>query len=79
MIKPTIILKAWAKVLEGETTDEHKRRAEICKQCPKAKYKKYLDFTDNGLENVKGYICGVCKCPLVALIRSEDKCNLNKW
>ena len=72
-----MIVKAWLEVIKGNTTDEHKRRASICKGCEHAKYKKYLDFKDTGLEEVKGYICNECSCPLVSKIRSTDKCY--KW
>ena len=71
------IAKAWFKVLTGVTTEEDKRCAKICKKCPEARYIKYLDFKDNGLKQVKGMVCGLCLCPLVAKIRSTDKCD--KW
>jgi len=73
------ITKAWFNVLKGETTEEHKRRAKICANCPKAKHKTYLDFINDELIEVNGVICSVCKCPLVAKIRSTDKCPENKW
>lgn len=72
-----MILEAWLKVLKGTTTDEHKRRASICKGCKHAKHKKYLEFKELGLEEVKGYICDRCSCPLVAKIRSTETCD--KW
>ncbi len=75
--KIEIILKAWVKVYKGFTTEQHKSRAEICKKCPSAKYKTYLDFVNDELEDVKGFVCTDCGCPLVAKIRSEEKCD--KW
>lgn len=73
------ILTAWAKVFSQETTEEHIYRADICSKCPKAKYVKYLDFLNDELTEVKGYVCSVCSCPLIAKIRSTDKCPENKW
>lgn len=76
-MNPLTIIKAWVKVYKGTTTAEDKRRYEICRKCEHAKYKSYLDFVDDDLKDVKGFICNLCKCPLVAKIRSKDKCN--KW
>lgn len=79
MSKIGIITKAWLQVWNGITTKEHKRRAVICEGCPSRKYKKYLDFIDDDLKQVKGFICGECGCVLIAKIRSEENCPLNKW
>ena len=77
MINPITIIKAWSKVLREVTTDEDKRRASICSGCPNKKYHKFIDFVDDELEEVKGFVCAECNCPLIALIRSEDICD--KW
>jgi len=74
-----VIAKAWLEVFKGTTTDEHKRKADICHTCTKAVYKPYIDFINDELKDVKGFVCGVCNCPLVAKIRSTDKCPKNKW
>ena len=79
MSRFTTIVKAWLNVWNGLTTEEHKRKAKICEECPSRKYSKYLDFIDDDLKEVKGFICNECKCPLIAKIRSTDKCPLNKW
>ena len=75
--KIEIILKAWAKVFKGFTTKQHIDRAKICRKCPSAVYKTYMDFINDELEDVKGFVCTDCGCPLVAKIRSEEKCD--KW
>ena len=71
------IVKAWFKVLKQTTTEEQKRRSEICKECPQSKYKIYLDFSNDKLSEVKGMVCNDCGCPLVAKIRSNKTCY--KW
>ena len=76
-MNPITIVKAWLNVFKGITTYEDKRRANICKGCKHAKYTSYIDFIDDDLKDVKGFICNKCKCPLIAKIRSTDKCN--KW
>ena len=77
MANPIQILRAWSKVLCGFTDCEHERRARICSVCPNKKYLKYIDFIDDELEEVKGFVCTDCGCPLIAKIRSTDKCY--KW
>ncbi len=77
MINPIQIMRAWSKVLREVTTDEDKRRARICSVCPNKKYHKFIDFVDDELEEVKGFVCIDCHCPLLAKIRSTDICY--KW
>ena len=76
-MNPIVIIKAWAKVFKGLTTDEDKRRASICDECPSKRYSKYFDFIDDELEEVNGFNCLECGCPLSPKIRSTDICN--KW
>lgn len=78
MANPIQILRAWSKVLKGLTTEDHEIRAQICSVCPKKKYSKFWDFSDKEeLEEVKGFVCTDCGCPLVSKIRSTDMCH--KW
>ena len=77
MTKPIIIIRAWSQVLRGVTTDEHRRRAQICHGCTLKTYKWFADFPNDELIEVKGYVCTVCDCPLVAKIRSPEICK--KW
>ena len=77
MINPVTIIKAWSSVLKGLTTEDHKRRALICSDCPNKKYHKFIDFVDDELEEVKGFVCTECGCPLISKIRSTDICD--KW
>lgn len=77
MANPLTIIKAWHLVLRDQTTSEDKRRASICSDCPSKKYSKYIDFINDELDEVKGFICKDCGCPLIAKIRSTDICY--KW
>lgn len=79
MSKISVISKAWFEVVKGNTTKEHKRRSDICDKCKLKEYKTILDFINDELVNIKGFRCGVCKCPLAALIRSEDTCEKGYW
>ena len=73
------ILKAWVEVIKGNTTDEHRRRSEICKACPMSEHSKFLNLIGDELIETKGMVCKMCGCPLSAKIRSEDTCPLGKW
>lgn len=77
MAKPSVILRAWRDVFSGNTSEEHKRRAKICMDCPAAKYSKLLSLIKDELKEVEGMVCDECGCPLVAKTRSSDKCY--KW
>ena len=73
------VVKAWSSVFKGMKTEEHSRRAKVCGECPNKSYSMFLDFIKDELKEVEGYICDECKCPLIAKIRSTDKCPLGKW
>ena len=77
MVQISKIIKAWLQVAKGSTTMEHKQRSSICQSCDHAIYKKYLDFIDDDLKEVRGMVCNLCDCPLIAKIRSSDVCV--KW
>lgn len=73
------ITKAWIQVLKGNTTDEHRRRSKICKSCPMAQHRKFLNLVNDELVETKGMICKMCGCPLSAKIRSDETCPLGRW
>ena len=77
MTNPLIILNAWYEVLKGNTTEEHRRRSKICKSCKHSIHKNFLELIGDELKETKGMVCGLCKCPLSAKIRSTDICD--KW
>lgn len=77
MAQVSNIVKAWVSVFKKENNPTIKKRAAICKECPSKNYKKYLDFINDDLKEVKGFVCTECGCPLIAKIRSEEVCS--KW
>ncbi len=79
MSNPIVIANAWIEVIKGNTTEEHKRRSEICNKCELKEYGDILSVINDELINVIGFRCGECGCPLIAKIRSTDKCPLKKW
>lgn len=62
-----IIVGNWRNLV-GYTTDETKRRRQICKHCN---------------ENIKAmgiHICSQCGCPIKSKTTVEsEKCLMNKW
>lgn len=71
-MKPVRIAKAWKKRFIH--TDEEKKiadeRLEVCKACPNRQLNEYFQF----------YECGICLCPLTALIYDKvTGCKASKW
>lgn len=75
------ILQGWKKYINGDTTDEERRRAEICSECEHATVGTYEKLMkDFELKKVQGFKCGKCHCPLSTKIRSKnEKCPAGKW
>ena len=75
------ILEGWGRYLKGSASELEKKRAEICKACPKAVIGSYEQLLpDFELKTVQGLKCDICKCPLSTKLRSKNEtCPLNKW
>jgi ribosomal protein L37E len=79
--KAEAIVSGWANYAEGEPPSvEALRRASICAACPHAKKKKLLQWVGDDIEEIKGYACDLCGCPLSAKIRQDiSLCDAGKW
>ena len=77
MTKVSVILKSWQEVYKGTTSEEHKRRANICMDCPAAQHSTLLKLVKDELKEIHGLKCMDCGCPLSAKVRSTDICY--KW
>lgn len=56
------------------------QRAEVCAQCPHAKFEMFVDVIEFRAVEMHGYVCGECKCPITKAVRSMDySCPINKW
>ena len=77
----TSILSGWKNFIAKSEVAESKarKRAEICSACPNAKKGKLLAFIKDNLQEIEGYYCDECGCPLSAKLRSNEICPLNKW
>ena len=74
------MIKEWIKAYREFPTDEDRRRAEICKSCDYAKHSEFLELIKGKVRDVRGLYCDLCKCPLVAKIKTKDKKHIcPKW
>lgn len=80
-IRLATMLGGWKNFIVKQEVSEAtaKMRAFICEQCPKAKRGKLLTFIKDCLEEIEGYYCTACGCPLSAKLRSDDTCPEGKW
>lgn len=81
MIKLSNILNGWKNFLDKSEVSESIAiiRAEQCSTCNEAKKSKLIFFKDK-LEEIEGYKCNKCQCPLSAKVRSiNEKCPIGKW
>lgn len=73
-------IKALAKSLKGNHTEESLRRANICAQCPEKTKKFYAAFVNAEIKDIKGFVCDRCQCPLATKIFASEPENIcNKW
>lgn len=72
--KATNITKAWVNVIVNDPEIEAlaEKRMIQCNPCTS----KVESLRING-QSV--YKCKECSCPIIALVRSNEKCKLNKW
>ena len=55
-------------------------RALNCATCEHAEHGVVISFLNDEVKEIKGMKCGLCDCPLSALLRSpNEKCKLDKW
>jgi len=75
------MIKEWVSVLKGkQTTLEEKRRANICVKCNHHSTANFLKWFENDIKEINGLYCNLCKCPLVAKIKTTDKKHIcKKW
>jgi len=81
-MKLSNILNGWHNFLSKSEVSERlaSNRAMECIGCPHAKKGMLPVFIKDDLEEIQGYYCDLCKCPLSAKIRSiNEKCDIDKW
>jgi len=81
-VKLKTLLIGWRYVVWKDKWHEimARQRARICNDCEHAKHGKILQHVGDDIEEIQGYYCGLCDCPLSAKLRAQDsKCDANKW
>lgn len=73
-------LQALKQHVKGETGEEEKRRAAICAECPLKEIRLYAQIFDAKMEEINGYVCTKCDCPLATKIFAKEQKNIcPKW
>ena len=72
-------IQGWTNFVLNLENDSAKEKAKICLECDYLKKGKIEIIKDNEIKEISGFICGKCKCPLPAKLRSNSKCPLNKF
>lgn len=75
------IISGWMNLFLGLETELAKERSKHCKLCEHAKMGSWNKIVnDEEIIEVQGLICGKCKCPLSAKLRSKNEvCPIKKW
>lgn len=75
------IITGWANVIfENEDIEAMaKKKAMVCSTCINAEWSLIASLVNDRIEEIKGLKCGLCGCPIGALIRSNEICKANKW
>lgn len=74
------IIAGWWIYMFKDLPDDSKAKAKICQTCDEKEFGTIEEFLpDYSIKEIQGYKCGICKCPLSTLLRSDKKCELNKF
>ena len=74
------LVKGWYNHLNSITDDKARVKAETCIKCEHLKKNSIYEIIKNDkIKEVSGTMCGKCKCPIGAVIRSNKKCPINKF
>lgn len=73
-------INALTKSINGKHTQESRRRAEICAECPLKEKRFYADFVNAEIIDVQGYACLNCGCPIASIVFTENPKKIcEKW
>ena len=74
------MFKEWYQVIRKIKTPDEVRRAKICSGCEHRAHANFLQFAKGDIKEVQGFYCNLCKCPLVAKIKTTDENHIcEKW
>jgi len=73
------MITGWSNLLFELETEKAKEKSFFCLECKERKFTNFEIIKDNQIKELNGYICNLCKCPLIAKLRSDSKCPLNKF
>ena len=74
------LLQAFSQHLKGEVTEEAERRVRICAECPEKEVRLYAQILNSKMQEINGYVCLECGCPLATKILAKEENNIcPKW
>lgn len=74
------LVKAWnSHLIKEPLSEEQIRKIKICDACKHCVEDKWLDVENDEVVECQGTMCNFCGCPNLVLVRSNKKCELNKW
>lgn len=69
-------IQALSQHITGTVTKEAKRRVDICAECPLKELRDYARIFNSKMEDVNGYVCTLCDCPLATKIFAKKPDNI---
>lgn len=73
-------IQAVVQHVKGEVTQEAESRAKICAVCPLKEMRSYARIFEAKMEDINGYVCNECGCPLATKIFAKEPDNIcPKW
>ena len=73
-------LQALKRCINDEYGEEEERRAAICADCPLKEKRFYADILNAKMENINGYVCTACGCPIATKVFALEKEHIcDKW
>lgn len=73
-------LQAVIKHSNDKQTEVSLERAKTCAGCEFKEKKFYAAFLNSKIEEINGFVCGLCSCPIATKVFAEDEKNICiKW
>jgi len=73
-------VQALKQHVTGEIGKEGKDRAAVCAECPEKEIRLYAQIFNSKMEEINGFVCLECGCPLATKIFAKEENNIcPKW
>lgn len=73
-------IQALKQNITGKVTEQAEQRAKTCAECPLKELRVYARILNSKMEDINGYVCIECDCPLATKIFAKEPENIClKW